>query len=680
MGPLGLFHRSAPPAALLCALLLAAVSLWASPQASLLNVSITLHSLSIMRGAPLAEPEDGDSLEDSQPLDPSPTPMHEAALALAPRFDRFIEHPPRGRVVRGRWRPPRSSTVLPRAKAGGERFLHVLSVPEGMSGWLDALSEVLVLGGRLNRTVVLPCVRAGALVPCFPGRVLPVPPEGAADGRADGRNFSASVQRDAAAFPAFAEDCAAGGLRLPRARGRALPLHAYFSRAGIAGLRARAAAMSGLAARRLRVVDFAAWAAASNLPTDGSAHSLLLPAGAPGLDVNMRAGTLLPAQGPGARAGPWLLAGGTLAASVGGLSPHGRGLGARELRRRPWARQRDILCTSWNRVGGLEKRKHAVPLPPPHPAHAAAAAAWLYAVRAERRPGGGGARGGRALGRGARGGARGGAPLGEPPGGEAPRSARGGAAGGGEEEPPTRSARGGAAGGGEEEEPSASAIAELGPRPSPGPLPGAWGAPLPPEEHAVLSSSRFAVVQWRSETLGTRRPGCAREVAAFVGALRGHQRGRPGGPLPLVLVSDLPAPGNPCTPSFTYEDSALRGARRDPLSAFAHLGMLKYDAALLAALRGGGAGGFIDAGVVALREYALATRAETYATCNLRFAPRHRGAACRRCSWGSEFIYRTVLARQRERGRDPRKVSYSDMLSSNPFAEDSADDKGRGHV
>jgi hypothetical protein len=49
-----------------------------------------------------------------------------------------------------------------------------------MSAWTHVVYEAHSLAGHLGRTLVEPCVAGGMLLPCRPGRVLPIP-EGPGD-------------------------------------------------------------------------------------------------------------------------------------------------------------------------------------------------------------------------------------------------------------------------------------------------------------------------------------------------------------------------------------------------------------------------------------------------------------------------------------------------------------------
>ena len=65
---------------------------------------------------------------------------------------------------------PRRAHPLP----AGARFLHVVSAQEGAAAWAEALVAAVALARALNRTLVAPCVRDGALVSCGVGRVAAV--------------------------------------------------------------------------------------------------------------------------------------------------------------------------------------------------------------------------------------------------------------------------------------------------------------------------------------------------------------------------------------------------------------------------------------------------------------------------------------------------------------------------
>ena len=422
---------------------------------------------------------------------------------------------------------------------------------EGMSGWLVALREAMALSAQLARTFVLPCVRGGRLVPCAPGEVLAVPPEDSANATLD---FLGGAAEDAAAFPAFREDCTGASRRsLPEGGGAAFPLHAYFSRAGIAAIVRSAERAARVSRGSLVTVDFVDWARARGLGRAAEHGRIVAPM--PALDFSKQ-GACFFKEDEGAGSpfahGVFDFPRGKLCALalVGRrVRPHVRMAGAavgvhKKLAAGAWAAAPDVFVASWMR-SKTHRFSDVKPLPPVHPAHVAATARWLRAALP-----------------------------------------------------------GGAAGGGSH---------------------GSWPA------------ASYAVVQWRSETLGVRFPACASHVVSaleqLVGRLsQGSRR------VPVLLVTDLSAPANPCGPSFNYGGGS--GAAEDHLGAFANVShlLLKYDAALASTGRPP-----LDAGVMSLREFMLAAQAEHYATCNGRF--KRVGPLCSQCSWISEFISRVVVAR-----------------------------------
>ena len=55
------------------------------------------------------------------------------------------------------------------------KYLHMLDAREKLPTWFHALIEALLMAKHLQRTLVLPCVAGGLVVPCTPGSVTPVP-------------------------------------------------------------------------------------------------------------------------------------------------------------------------------------------------------------------------------------------------------------------------------------------------------------------------------------------------------------------------------------------------------------------------------------------------------------------------------------------------------------------------
>ena len=214
----------------------------------------------------------------AEPLPPSPSPPratphraspppppHSASSARSPSSS--AAPPSRSRLPRAssravpfRGRPPR----VPRKRSGpspasfscpaGRRYLHLLSAREGMSAWTHIVYEALAMAADTGRALVEPCVAGGMLLPCTPGRVLPVP-EGPGD-----TDWPTTAQDDALAVGAFAEQCLgpeAAGKRAAKAelppgivrqRGRTYPLGLYMD---MPALRR--------ASPRARIISFAEW-------------------------------------------------------------------------------------------------------------------------------------------------------------------------------------------------------------------------------------------------------------------------------------------------------------------------------------------------------------------------------------------------------------------------------------
>jgi hypothetical protein len=494
------------------------------------------------------------------------------------------------------------------------RFFHLMTSPEGMSGWLQSFKEAARLSVRLGRVLVMPCVRAGVLAQCVPDRVLPVPDEDAASTVA----LAVDPALDARTFPAFSDDCPRpAGRALTGARHRSFPLNAYFTRAAVHRLYYAAIAQDPELddVYKPGMIDFAAWHAQRPGVRMDAAGDVRVDAAAVHFSFTCRSGNL----GRTYRdwTGPYAFTRGLLCLprrkGVHGKLGRGSNLDPAILRTDPkWVRSPDIFALAWHRGRGGS----AGPLPKLHPAHIAAARAWAASL----------------------------------PGAVwAPTEAQLAAAGGG-------------------------------------------GDARRSDRHQRLS---YGVVHWRSETLGKNKrlwgfEACAAKVVEGIYALAeevgsahgaspvaaaaaaalggGVTAGAPAAatagvngtadeddaaepaspppppPPPLVLAVDLPHPSNPCVPSRYYGGG--RGVADNRLRPLMATGVVhKYDADWAA-------GGHwpLDAGVVALREYALSAEASAYATCNVRrHAPRGSGldAVCKRCSWYSEFVLRVVQHRER---------------------------------
>lgn len=273
----------------------------------------------------------------------------------------------------------------PAPSTSARRYLHLLSSPEGMSGWLQSMREAMQLAQQLGRVFVLPCVRAGILVPCHPSRMLPVP----GNDRATAEALAADPALDARVFPAFRNDCPVRpiGSRLPSTDHASFPLTAYFTWEGLVDLAASATGVPRHEASEL-IVSSADWHAAL---VRSKSSPLLLKRGAKRGRGNESSDSrhvflnkpVIRFDSPCAESrkrhaiGPYVFLGGVhcLPSRGGARSKQGRGgnLDASALTAHPWASQADIFTFDWYR-GDLGP---AGPLPAIHPAHIAAALRWV---------------------------------------------------------------------------------------------------------------------------------------------------------------------------------------------------------------------------------------------------------------------------------------------------------------
>lgn len=492
-----------------------------------------------------------------------------------------------------------------------ERYMHVLRIGEGLSAWIIGLAEVAQLASHLNRTLVLPCVRSGVIVPCLPGRVLEERVLGE-DTRAsmDAAAAREAALADAAAFPAFRDDCPApGGERLPQASGRSFPLTAYFTHHAIVSLLATgplppprliaysewwaaeaacgrdADGLTGVAAElalaRVAGVQGAlgrddndADAIRRIYTKDGGQFEALPEAPPTCVELAVRAP-------PPARSSTKTVPGdmsvrmidacarGLTAASSGGMLVHAPALDFNSGKRCRRGRQR-IGSSVWL-LGGVicpgddTWTRHSPP---------------TFRGARKQFP-------------------QGAAVNATPLGGALWRHVTNLVISGWQRDsllaPPT--------------------LPEL--HPAHGAAIRAWVL--------SLNASSYDALQWRSETRNYSR--CMPRIAAAAVAGRSHPA------RPLVLIADVSAPSNPCVVSFMANTSQQRPV--GPLLA-ALPGSVKYDADLPA---------FIDPGALALREYALAIGAKQYLTCSKPF----HSEVCRSCFWPSQFIAHVINERKQLR-------------------------------
>jgi hypothetical protein len=166
-----------------------------------------------------ARPTGSRTRSPSKHASPSRSPSREPtpSRSRTPSPARYPRKRPDRRPLAARYRCP-----------AGRKYLHLLSTREGMSAWTHIVFEALSMAQTLGRALVEPCVAGGLLLPCRPGRVLPVP-EGLAD-----TDYPITADDDPLAVPAFKEHCGAGrGSSVPRRvvlqKGRSYPLSLYMN-------------------------------------------------------------------------------------------------------------------------------------------------------------------------------------------------------------------------------------------------------------------------------------------------------------------------------------------------------------------------------------------------------------------------------------------------------------------
>ena len=440
--------------------------------------------------------------------------------------------------------PPRrrpAAAGAPRRRCDPEeRFLHLLTAREGMSAWLHTLQEAIAAANALGRTFVEPCVAGGLLLPCTPGRVLPVPASAAES------DYPISATDDPLAVPAFVEHCgppppdvggggggADGSLphdygvrsNITPADGRSYPLSLYLDAASVKRL-----ARSWVSFDDWAYCSFIDEATGRDELTDlrrarGLVHAQLtycVSAGdGPFALAGKREPSCVAAVGPYRFKRVWYPADLLALRKAGNTTREHMATGYLPLLRADASR--DMFLTNawrgfWRRYGSFSAKS----APGFNPIHVQAVRAWL-AYRLDV----GGALDvttGRARAALATGGGKGSKPAGKKVVAAAAAAA------------------------------SAAAAAKLWP----------------------LGS--YALFQWRSETVDKDlvEP-CAQTLAGKVKASLAALRRltRVGG----VLAADLPASNNPCAQWHVYEGSASEnGARRRALGALGSAGLAKYDA------------------------------------------------------------------------------------------------------
>ena len=113
------------------------------------------------------------------------------------------------------------------------RFLHLVFAREGMSAWTHILLETLWIAAKTGRILVEPCVAGGVILPCNPGRVIPLHLGAADGGRRNGSLLKAVAagRVDPLLPSAFRDQCMGTEEDMPRwlekRKGRSYPLALY---------------------------------------------------------------------------------------------------------------------------------------------------------------------------------------------------------------------------------------------------------------------------------------------------------------------------------------------------------------------------------------------------------------------------------------------------------------------
>lgn len=161
------------------------------------------------------------------------------------------------------------------------------------------------------------------------------------------------------------------------------------------------------------------------------------------------------------------------------------------------------------------------------------------------------------------------------------------------------------------------------------------------------ADTRYAVLQWRSvKRSAADVEWCASRLMDVVPSLQLSELGIVNATSPpatrLVLVADLPSPSNLCG-IWDHRTGSDAASRQVAAQRFADAGYRKYDADNWR----------LDAGIVSIRDAALAAEAEWYFGCSdaldiaagVAAAKRYRSATCVRCYWPSTYVAQVVLRR-----------------------------------
>ena len=173
-------------------------------------------------------------------------------------------------------------------------------------------------------------------------------------------------------------------------------------------------------------------------------------------------------------------------------------------------------------------------------------------------------------------------------------------------------------------------------------------------EAAVGAADNYVVIAWRSETVAERELArCGSLLADSVSNVASvvQEAGQRG----FVLTADIPAPANPCKQWHMYE-SGSDAAPRKAVGNLMRSGALKYDHSFPAT----------DAGVLAIRDWLLATGARWFITCHRKEGggdmvggtALRRTNKCRSCFRDTSKYAAQIIATREKNGR----ASFTDVF------------------
>ena len=185
-------------------------------------------SLAKWEDAGLAPEDEEVSPETAGELAPAPTDFDGALTVTANRSATASpsRRPTPSPRADPRVPPPGLSgpAASPRRCPRGRKYIHLLTTREGMAAWTHILYEMLYLAKLTGRVLVEPCVAGGQLLPCSPGRVVPVPES------TDDTDAPITAFTDPLNVPAFQEHCSSNGeagKAITHRKGHSYPLRLY---------------------------------------------------------------------------------------------------------------------------------------------------------------------------------------------------------------------------------------------------------------------------------------------------------------------------------------------------------------------------------------------------------------------------------------------------------------------